>query len=699
MSQATTIDFYADKSGSLPRFTYRRLANAIKAAPETRAAAIAEAIAELQGASHPELRKFKFILPGYLRALLTPAEVREMDTALTKLRERGAQLKMVFPPASDEFSVSHAFLDSVFDLGEGPILSADAGIYTVGSCFARNIAVYLSANGRPARTYPLSEDLNSPMSNAFLFDMVQRSPEARAERMKFWLKRIYPELGGAQLEQVSSLKLRGVEQLERGLAGADCVVLTLGNVIDFFAENAGELPLTEKVLPKFVAMTADGDTGVDTKAVARLKRAGAVLRMATYQETMDAIACCVEGIRSVTSAPVVVTLSPVPVDALIGLTGTNLKSAVEVDCVSKSRLRSALDELWPILQRPDKPLFYYPSFEIVRWIAPLLAIPAFGLEDAASRHVSAPVLQSVCSLFADRFLKTPDAGISTEATQVMPTTTDDRNALPETGPTELLVPSVKPAAVSPRPFVMPSAAAPAGQASEVEATLVYGIANARTRTFPFPHIFVPDVFPPNFYRDLQRNIPDPSAMIPIEEARPVKGYKERFVLDVAGPMENVTNDQRAFWGDLGRTLLAGRLKRALLTKFKQQIETRLEGAGPLEFVDEAMLVEDITNYALGPHTDFPSKVITVLFYLPKDDSQMHLGTSLYTPKDPTRRCPGGPHYEREGFNRVATMPFRPNSMFAFVKADNSFHGVEPVTDPDVRRWLMLYDIKAKRPAA
>lgn len=39
------------------------------------------------------------------------------------------------------------------------------------------------------------------------------------------------------------------------------------------------------------------------------------------------------------------------------------------------------------------------------------------------------------------------------------------------------------------------------------------------------------------------------------------------------------------------------------------------------------------------------------------------------------------------------MPFLPNSMFAFVKADTSFHGVEPVTDPDVRRWLRLYDIE------
>ncbi len=38
------------------------------------------------------------------------------------------------------------------------------------------------------------------------------------------------------------------------------------------------------------------------------------------------------------------------------------------------------------------------------------------------------------------------------------------------------------------------------------------------------------------------------------------------------------------------------------------------------------------------------------------------------------------------------MPFAPNSLFVFLKTDSSFHGVEPVSDPDTRRWLLLYDI-------
>lgn len=232
---------------------------------------------------------------------------------------------------------------------------------------------------------------------------------------------------------------------------------------------------------------------------------------------------------------------------------------------------------------------------------------------------------------------------------------------------------------------------------EIEPQFAYKVANAPIRPFPYPHIFVEDVFPRSFYEEIQKNIPSPELMVPIEKARPVKGYKERFVLDPNGPMEGLSDAQRSFWSDMSRGLRAGMFRRLLLSKFQPYLKERFKGQ-TVEVTDETLLVEDITKYALGPHTDAPSKVITVLFYLPRDLSQSHLGTSIYQPKNPADVCPGGPHYGFEQFNRVATMPFLPNSMFAFVKGDTSFHGVEPVTDPDVKRWLLLYDIKVVKKA-
>ena len=44
------------------------------------------------------------------------------------------------------------------------------------------------------------------------------------------------------------------------------------------------------------------------------------------------------------------------------------------------------------------------------------------------------------------------------------------------------------------------------------------------------------------------------------------------------------------------------------------------------------------------------------------------------------------------------MPYLPNTLFAFMKTDHSFHGVEPVRGDDVRRDLLLYDIRLKAAA-
>ncbi len=161
-------------------------------------------------------------------------------------------------------------------------------------------------------------------------------------------------------------------------------------------------------------------------------------------------------------------------------------------------------------------------------------------------------------------------------------------------------------------------------------------------------------------------------------------------------MSALPEDKKKFWQEFADWLLAGRLLDFLLIKFRPFIERRFKNSSGIAFYNESLLVQDITKYALGPHSDAARKVITLLFYLPKDLSQSHLGTSIYVPKDPTASYTSGPHYSFEKFHRMATMPFKPNSLFAFVKTDNSFHGVEPVLDPNVRRWLLLYDVYARQ---
>jgi hypothetical protein len=230
--------------------------------------------------------------------------------------------------------------------------------------------------------------------------------------------------------------------------------------------------------------------------------------------------------------------------------------------------------------------------------------------------------------------------------------------------------------------------------SDAELHLLYKVGNAPVNLWPFPHFYIRDVFPADYYAKMQAMLPDPAALRSLPEVRPVPkdAYKERFVITVAPEaLEILPEEKREFWNDLRSWLVGGSFARLMLEKFNPQITQRFTGQR-IRFYDEALLVQDTTNYALGPHSDATRKVITLLFYLPRDESQKHLGTSIYLPKDRNFRCPGGPHYGREGFERLATMPFLPNSLFVFLKTNNSFHGVEPVQDPDTRRWLLLYDL-------
>ena len=225
----------------------------------------------------------------------------------------------------------------------------------------------------------------------------------------------------------------------------------------------------------------------------------------------------------------------------------------------------------------------------------------------------------------------------------------------------------------------------------------YRIANAPVLAYPYPHFYLRDVFPRDYYGEIQRNLPDPTHLLSLEEGGRAPGYPERFVMKIGhdrppGP----TEAQYEFWMQLARWVFGGSFGSLVLSKFDAVVSRRLQGITDMEITDELMLVHDRTRYALGPHTDSPRKVVSLLFYLPADESLAQHGTSIYLPRDRAFTCAGGPHHGFEGFDRLVTMPFLPNSLFGFVKTDNSFHGVEPFLVPGAGRWLLIYDLRLHR---
>lgn len=189
--------------------------------------------------------------------------------------------------------------------------------------------------------------------------------------------------------------------------------------------------------------------------------------------------------------------------------------------------------------------------------------------------------------------------------------------------------------------------------------------------FPFPHLYIEDVFDKGYYEDLLATLP--TDYQEIEKTRGTRGYPKRFTAEMKG----------ALWGELKEELLGGELKRALCKKFGV---TR-EGT-----VEDTLLIRDYEGYQISPHTDSLHKIITALFYLPEKEIE-GAGTNLYIPKDSGFTCQTGKHYPFENFTKAKEGKFKPNSVLIFARTNNSFHGVEP---NNVVRDVLLYNINKKK---
>jgi hypothetical protein len=79
-----------------------------------------------------------------------------------------------------------------------------------------------------------------------------------------------------------------------------------------------------------------------------------------------------------------------------------------------------------------------------------------------------------------------------------------------------------------------------------------------------------------------------------------------------------------------------------------------------------ILTRDNPGYRIYPHTDTRWKGITAQFYLPPDASISHIGTIFH------ERKPDGT------LQKYAQMPFVPDSGYAFVVGDDTWHSADPV---------------------
>jgi len=409
--KAEMVDFYDEKSALGESFVYRRLAYDLAGAVDKaqRVAIFGEFKQHLEeNGGRGEFLKFKWCMPSFLSATLHTDERADLEAWLSLRRsKRNRRYVGALPHCTDEFGVGTDFLEAAFSIPETAAIARDTRVFTMGSCFARNIAVFLKANGYNAESFVQTEDLNSPQSNAQMLSVATARPSERDAYLTHWLREIHASIPDNVLARRVRKAAERLDCLIAELQAASVIIVTIGNVLDFFIEDSGEsfdIPGLVGVAPKFLLVSDTVELTQRTAVGNRLKSLGAIFRMGSLSEARGAIASLYAAIRRINpSALCIFTLSPVPIDNAVGLQGQLSYGALEVDCVSKSTLRVAIHELMSEWAGQDPSIRYFPSYEIVRWIGPLLPEPAFGAEDAVSRHVSSAILNGVYSYFLKKF--------------------------------------------------------------------------------------------------------------------------------------------------------------------------------------------------------------------------------------------------------------------------------------------------------
>lgn len=226
------------------------------------------------------------------------------------------------------------------------------------------------------------------------------------------------------------------------------------------------------------------------------------------------------------------------------------------------------------------------------------------------------------------------------------------------------------------------------------------VAAAKVVEDPFPYVVVDQIFPADYYEEMLANFPTAESLRPLgETGRVARGaYQERLtVLFNDEEFSRMTAPQQAFWRDFASWMYTDPFLQFFLFKFQRHLEPRIQkivaAEGRLSMKGDALLVNDQTNYAISPHTDAPHRLVSFLFYLPRDDSMRDLGTTVYRPKDPNFTCWGGPHHPFALFEPVRTLDFLPNRLVAFPKTERSFHGVEKIEREGINRPLLINNLR------
>jgi hypothetical protein len=224
------------------------------------------------------------------------------------------------------------------------------------------------------------------------------------------------------------------------------------------------------------------------------------------------------------------------------------------------------------------------------------------------------------------------------------------------------------------------------------------ILNAEAFRKPYPLILFHDFFPSDFYARLLKSFPAVDRFAGLNG----DGTRREYALydERADPG---SEEGRELWSIVRRVLSSVEVASALREKLDEgfRIRSKKSGEGwPIPMHPRPVLYTDLNGYAIKPHPDTRRKVLTMQIYLPQDEAQRELGTTIYkiSPK-------GVFAWKSYGLVKDKTVPFLPNSGYAFVVIHpaysllrSSWHGREAINVPVERPRLSILNTYYREPA-
>lgn len=203
---------------------------------------------------------------------------------------------------------------------------------------------------------------------------------------------------------------------------------------------------------------------------------------------------------------------------------------------------------------------------------------------------------------------------------------------------------------------------------------------------PFDHLVLDAPFAPDVYAELLQQLPDDRYYRELMHSDAIlpdgRSARLQFPL-VAENIGRLPPPQRDFWRGVVQGLDAS------IDAYKRKFAAALAGVTgkdveSIRLRPYSTLFRDRGGYKISIHPDSPRKAMTTQFYLPADDSQLHLGTLFHARNDDG------------SFREQVAMRFAPNTGYAFAVTPASYHSVNPMRPDDLPRNSLMVIINYDR---